>query len=184
MAAVQVFVDDAVRGSLPDVCAKDGVAATSRLTVTTEIGRGNRLGILWLLVLAGPLGWVILVILALRPRGELLVVEVPYSRVAYDRMAAARHRRDVALWAGGLGALALAGVSVWVGLGAAGALLVVLLVVATAAVAVRAEIARLRASVRVELDASRRWVTLDDVHPAFADACAAIGRSVPAGARR
>jgi hypothetical protein len=77
MADVTVFVDDAVRGRLPDICAKDGVPASGRLRVTQEIGRSNRLGILWLLLLAGPLGWIGLFILASRGSAEELAVALP-----------------------------------------------------------------------------------------------------------
>ncbi len=38
MAAVMVFVDDAVLGHLPSVCAKDGVSTDDRLTLTQNVG--------------------------------------------------------------------------------------------------------------------------------------------------
>ena len=47
MSEATVFVDDAVRGTLPDICAKDGVPATGRFRMTTEVGRSNRIGRLW-----------------------------------------------------------------------------------------------------------------------------------------
>jgi hypothetical protein len=36
MAEVTVFVDDAVLGRLPDICALDGVPASGRLRVTID----------------------------------------------------------------------------------------------------------------------------------------------------
>ena len=49
MALTRVFVDDAVLGRLPQVCAKDAVATTSHLTVDQAVGERG-LGALWLLL--------------------------------------------------------------------------------------------------------------------------------------
>lgn len=171
MAEVTVFVDDAVCGTLPDVCAKDGVPASGRFRIEQEVGGSTRLGVLWLLVLAGPLGWIVLLLLSMRDTGERLTVALPYSVAAHDRYSAARRLRNVALAAGALGGLALLLLSTWAQLGAAGALLVGITVVATVVVAVVGEWRMGRAGVGVELDASRRWVTLTGVHPSFSAAC-------------
>ena len=72
-----------------------------------------------------PLGWLGLLILSVARSGrsEVLVIQVPYSEPAYQRLRDARRLRRVAT-----------------------------------------------AASRIDLDASRRWVTLNDVHPSFAAA--------------
>jgi hypothetical protein len=66
MAAVRVFVDDAVLGRFPPVCAKTGMPSDGRLAVTTTVGGSGRVSAPWLilLVLLGPIGWVALAVLA------------------------------------------------------------------------------------------------------------------------
>lgn len=171
VAAVTVFVDDAVRGRLPGVCAKDGVPTSATLRVVEEVGQSNRLGVLWLLVFLGPLGWIALALLAGRDRGEHLAVELPWSEEAYDRLVEARRARSRALAAGaaaGAGLLAL----LWRGtLGPAGGVLFLAVVVATLGAALVTGWRIGTNSVGVQLDASRRWVTLTGVHPDFAAAC-------------
>src|SRR3954452_16807702 len=171
MAEVTVFVDDAVRGTLPNVCAKDGVTATGRFRVTKEVGRSNRLGILWLLALVGSLGWLVLVYLLARDSGEWLDVQLPYSDEAYERFVAARRLRRSALVVAVAAGLPLLFVAAWAHLGAAGGLIALVVIVASLIVAVVADLRMERALVRVSLDASRRWVSLSGAHPAFADAC-------------
>ena len=149
-----MFVDDAVLGLLPPVCTKKGTPTGSRLRVVEEVGRSNRLGILWLLVLAGPLGWLVLLALASRDTGERLAVELPLSDAAYAELGAAR-----SLLTG------------WAQLGTAGLVLVIGAGLATVVGTMVGEWRLGRASVGVSLDASRRWVTLDGVHPGFAGAC-------------
>jgi hypothetical protein len=171
MAEVTVFVDDAVTGRLPGICAKDGVPATGRFRIVEEVGRSNRLGILWLLLLVGPLGWIALLFLASRDAGERLAVELPYSDAAYGRFVGARRLRNGALAVCLLGALGLLVLAAWAHLGPAGIVLTLGLIV-PAVVAVGVAGWRMEAaSVDVALDASRRWVTLRRVHPAFAAAC-------------
>lgn len=171
MAEVTVFVDDAVRGTLPDVCAKDGVPATGRFRVTKEVGRSNRMGILWLLVLVGPLGWLALAYILFRDTGERLDVQLPYSDEALERFAAARRLRTRAIGAAILGGMTLLLVAMWAHLGAPGLLIAFVATVASLVVAVVADMRMEQGSVHVSLDASRRWVTLRGVHPAFAAAC-------------
>ncbi len=166
-----MFVDDAVLGLLPPVCTKKGTPTGSRLRVVEEVGRSNRLGILWLLVLAGPLGWLVLLALASRDTGERLAVELPLSDAAYAELGAARSLRNRALACGVAVTLALLLLTGWAQLGTAGLVLVIGAGLATVVGTMVGEWRLGRASVGVSLDASRRWVTLDGVHPGFAGAC-------------
>lgn len=175
MAEIMVFVDDAVRGTLPRVCAKDGVPSADRVVVRQELGGRTGLGLAWLLLLAGPLGWLGLLGVASMKgsRGDVLTVQLPLSEPAYQRVLAARGLRRRALGlglAGGAvilltvrkigspGVLAIIGVAVVVTLMALGLLLL-------------AERRLATERVRVDLDGSRRWVRLSGVHPAFVAAC-------------
>ena len=91
MAAVTVFVDDAVLGRLPPVCVKDGIWTDDHLTFTQDVGGRTGLGVAWLLVLAGPLGWIgLFVIAATRPSNEALTVTLPYSEAAHLRLRRAK----------------------------------------------------------------------------------------------
>lgn len=173
VAEVTVFVDDAVLGRLPPVCARDGVEATCRMRFTEEVGRSSRLGIMWILLLLGPVGWIAFLLLAPGDRGEQLTVRIPYGDAADNRLAAAERLRNRALLFGALTVTALIVLTLWVGLGGAGWLLVL---AATVAAVVAAAVGAFRfwgESVGISLDASRRWVTLKPVHPAFRDACRA-----------
>lgn len=176
---VTVFVDDAVLGALPPVCARDGVSTTSQLHHRQPVGDGARLGAAWLLVLAGPLGWIALLYIATSRAGgaEVLSVLLPWSDQAYERQRAADRQRR----AGGWAAAACAGMLLIVllshslervpapvdalvvaGLVAGGAWAMTVNAMGTWRVG--------RESVTIGLDASRRWVTLGRVHPDFATA--------------
>ena len=86
MAAVSVFVDDAIRGRLPLVCAKTGVPTDLVIRMQHRVGGGRSVGTLVLLLLLGPLGLVILVVLSIvSPGPEYLTVRVPQSSAAYQR---------------------------------------------------------------------------------------------------
>lgn len=182
MAQVTVFVDDAVRGTLPGICAKDGTPTADLLTVRDELGDRAGLGVAWLLLLLGPLGWLGLLIISLARsgRGEVLTVQVPMSDHAYDQLRAARRLRRGAVAvavAGGLVGLWIltstdrtAGDALqWRTLG----LLALAAVVGAILTLFVADHRLTHASVQVDLDASRRWVTLSRVHPAFVAACQA-----------
>lgn len=173
MAQTKVFVDDAVLARLPRICAKDGVPTGSRLTIDEEIGATSRIGVLWLLVFVGPIGWIALLFLAARDSGEHLVVEVPFSEAAYGRLRAARRVRNSAIAGMIAGAVVVIMASSQFDLMAAGPFLTAAVVVLGACVAITASVHVARDSVGVSLDGSRRWVTLDRVHPAFAAACRA-----------
>lgn len=169
MAQVTVFVDDAVLGRLPRLCVKDGVPTADRLTVHSPVQNGNGFGIAWLLLLAGPLGWLGLFLLSLGRRPEVLTVQLPLSESAHERIRAARRNCWVATVSTVIfvvAALVAVGrqsfdgrmLGAVIGLLALGALTRLII-----------ELRRLRAtSVDISLDASRRWVTLGRVHPTFA----------------
>lgn len=179
MATALVFVDDAVRGTLPRVCIKDGVPTTDQLVVREELGDRAGLGVLWLLLLAGPLGWLGLLVVSFSRsgRGEVLSVKVPMSEPAYQRLRAARRLSRGATVAGiTAGALLVYAALVrgrmaddlaWRAL----ALLAAAALVAAIATGFTADRRVRRTRVGLDLDASRRWVTLYGVHPAFASAC-------------
>lgn len=181
MAEVTVFVDDAVLGTLPAVCAKDGIPTGDRLKIRDEMGDRAGLGVAWLLLLAGPLGWLGLLIISTSRsgRGETLTVEVPMSEPAYQRLRAARRMRRYACIVGVAGgAVAVAMLLQSASAGAAGPWQALALIGAVAVlgaiVALYATDGRIRrALVGIDLDASRRWVTLSGVHPAFVAACRA-----------
>jgi hypothetical protein len=170
MAQVTVFVDDAVLGRLPPLCVKDGVPTADRLTVRSPVHNGNGLGIAWLLLLAGPLGWLGLLILSVGRRQEVLTVELPLSESAHDRIRQAR--RDS--WIATICTVVFAvGALVAVGRQTSGGHLLGAVIGLLALVALTRlfmAMHRLRsAAVDISLDASRRWVTLSRVHPRFAE---------------
>jgi hypothetical protein len=162
MASVEVFVDDAVRGRFPSVCAKTGAPADGMHRIEQEFGG---IGAAWLLAFLGPVGWLLLVLVALFHRRELLTVRVPMSRAASEAERDIRRVR-LASTAVALGAFTAAfvrleplPVAVWV------AVSLVALVVAFVS-----HFVLLFRQIGVQLDASRRWVSLRGVHPAFAAA--------------
>src|ERR1700724_578944 len=91
MDDITVFVDDAVLGRLPPVCIKHG-DATNDTVVQTEAVGSSGLGILWLLLLIGPIGWIAAFILSMTssPRGERLTVRLPLCEEAFGRNRTAR----------------------------------------------------------------------------------------------
>jgi hypothetical protein len=172
MAAVTVFVDDAVRGRLPRVCVKDGVRTNDRLTVTQDVAGGTGMGVAWLLVLAGPLGWIgLFFIAATRRSAEMLTVTVPYSEAAHIRMRHAHRARLQAILVFG-GAFVAAFLCLLLRTLDARLLALGLAVVACGALAraIVESIRLRRTTVHLGLDASRRWVTLWRVHPDFVTA--------------
>jgi hypothetical protein len=172
VAAVTVFVDDAVLGRLPPICVKDGVATSDRLTLVQDVTGSAGLGVAWLLILASPLGWIGLFMLSgARGGGDYLTVSVPYSEVAYNRVrraTAARLRAGLIL----AGALVAAVLCLLLRTTDFRLLAAGLAVVACAALVnvIVASVHLHRMAVHLDLDASRRWVTLRGVHPSFADA--------------
>ena len=170
MATATVFVDDAVLGRLPPVCAKDGIWTNDRLTFTEHVGERAGLGVAWLLVLAGPLGWIgLFIIAATRQTTELLTVTLPFSEAAHIRLRKAERDRSQVMWVA-LAALLAAFVSLLFRTTDARFLALALAVVVAGALikGVIETHAVSKSSVRLSLDASRRWVTLSGVHPDFA----------------
>jgi hypothetical protein len=170
MATATVFVDDAVLGRLPPICAKTGVETADHLVMTVPVGGSDGFGLAWLLILAGPIGWLGLFVYGVVRRVETLTVRLPYCDGAYNELSNARRiRRNV-----GLASIALFVVAVlfliprthlaWVAAGALGAACLWMMITYIA------ETVRIRrAAVGVALDGSRRWVTLSRVSDEFAD---------------
>jgi len=164
MATVSVFVDEAVRGRLPMVCAKTGQPADLLVRTTQPVG-GGLPGVAWLLIFLGPPGWGVLLLLALFGSGqESLTVRIPRTHGSFEW----EHQMRRYMWASfvmGLASLALevvfAGQLTPLDLVLGLAFLIVALILRTT-VAMKA--------VGIALDGSRRWVTLSGVHPDFARA--------------
>jgi hypothetical protein len=182
MASVTAFVDDAVCGRFPPVCAKSGRPSDGRLSLTHDVRGASSVSTAWLLLLLvlGPLGWLALLVLAIaNPRqSEWLTVEVPWSTEAMERLRAVRARRRNlwigagAAFVGGFLALVMSA-QAHVGQLYAYRLAAVVLLAATLACVAGALVAEWRvgqASVSAGLDVSRRWVTLRGVAPEFARA--------------
>lgn len=176
MAAVTVFVDDAVGGNLPGICAKSGEPTTRHLTITEDMT--GSLGALWLAVPFGPVGWLILVLVAASRRRSKLTVRLPYSTQVLGWYTSAVRQM---LWC-------LGGTVVALGLCIAAPAAIPIVDGSTAwiaamavfgAGAVATTVCRWRGQrllVGLSLDASGRWVTLHKVHPAFAEACTVAER--------
>src|SRR4029450_6517435 len=94
--AVTVFVDDAVCGRFPPVCAKTGRPSDRRPSLAHDVRGASSVSTAWmlLLLLFVPVGWLILLVLAIANphRSEWLRVEVPWGTVASESLAAARAR--------------------------------------------------------------------------------------------
>ena len=171
MAEVTVFVDDVVLGRLPSLCVKEGFPTADHLTVRDASG-GPGFGAAWLLVLLGPIGWLVLLYLSLAGGGGV-TGRLPFSEFAYRRLVVAQRMQTVwivaAIVVGLLAFVALlidtpASLAAAIAFGAA-------TVGAVVEVALQTRQVR-RAEVDLVLDASRRWVTIRGVHPDFA---AAVG---------
>jgi hypothetical protein len=181
MAAVTVFVDDAVQGRFPHLCAKTGVPADGMLTIHTPVRGQAGLGVWWLLVLAGLAGWLGLLIISLMHNsgGEMLTVQVPWSEAAqHDHDEGAKVRGK--LW---LVALALVGIGIVFGAAARGsglggemAMVLGGAAAIVALIAIGSGLVANQRGVDVRLDASRRWVMLGNVHDDFARAVE-VGRA-------
>jgi hypothetical protein len=170
MARVEVFVDDAVRGRLPNVCVKTGDRADGKFRIEQEYDGLN--GGWFLLLLLGPFGWVILVVLALSARRSSLSVQLPYSTGAVDHEVRLSRERWVAIAAVIL--LVLAGAAQFLSIPRT--MWYVAAAVALA-VAVIIHVRFVWTRVHIRLDASRRWITLSNVHPEFVHAVIATGEA-------
>ncbi len=172
MAEVTVFVDDAVLGRLPRVCVKDGVRTTDRLTFSQDVSGPTGLGVSWLLVLAGPLGWLgLFVISAMRNGGGgRLTVTLPFGEPAYHRLTLTKRARRQAYLV--LAGAAIAAVLALLLRTTDGRLLAIGLAVVAIGALIKGTVESVRLNrlfVRLSLDASHRWVTLSGVHPNFVD---------------
>jgi hypothetical protein len=165
VAEVTVFIDDAVLGEFPPLCIKEGIPTSDRLTWREP---ASPLGTAWWLILLGPVGWLIAGL------SGHITASLPFCEFAYRRLKVAQ--RMLTIWitfAVVAYVLALATVVIHsrASLAAAAALGLAAL---AATVKVIIEKRRLRyLIVRLELDGSRRWVTISGVHPDFARAVAA-----------
>jgi hypothetical protein len=178
--AVTVFVDDAVQGRFPPVCARTGRPGDGRLTIDSEAvgSRSIPLPLAVVLLLVGPMGWAVYFVLSfLSAPGERLTVSLPWTADSQERIVALRRRKNGA-WAAAAAGAAACTVAVILVAGSGGTTMTARVVIGAIALAsaVAAGVALVtesrlgRERVRVELDASRRWVTLVNVHPAFRQA--------------
>jgi hypothetical protein len=175
MAEVTVFVDDVVIGRLPPLCVKEGVPTADHLTVR-DASSGPGFGAAWLLVLLGPIGWIVLLYLSLAGKGGL-TGRLPFSEFAYRRLMVAQRMQTVWIVAAiVVGLLALLGLAVYSSTRSSGsAAAAIALGAATlgAVVKVALQTREVRwAEVHLVLDDSYRWVTIKGVHPDFAAAVA------------
>jgi hypothetical protein len=163
---VRVRLDDALVGRLPPVCVMTGAPAYGYAPMIVP----RSLGIAWLLLLAGPIGWIVLAALypRLRTRYE---IRVPMSEGAFDRWMTARRRRLWGSWIGGALLVLAVGLR-WLGPVAAFVALGGVLLLAMALLA-HWRVPWLQPSFTA--DARGRWVTMRGVHARFATA---ISRSV------
>jgi hypothetical protein len=171
MAEVTVFVDDVVLGRLPALCVKEGIPTADHLTVRDASG-GPGFGAAWLLVLLGPIGWIVLLYLSLAGGGGV-TGRLPFSEFAYRRLVVAQRMQTAWIAAAiVVGLLAFVGLVIHSSASLAAAIaLGAATVGAVAEVALQTRQVR-RAEVHLVLDASRRWVTIRGVHPDFAAAVA------------
>ena len=164
MAAVSVFVDDAIRGRLPLVCAKTGEPADLVIRVRHPVGGGVQ-SMAWLLLFLGPPGWAAFFLVMILGSGqEYLTVRIPETDGSYNREKRLERSR-IAVFGMGV-ALMLYGImlpgmfpALWLVSGAA---------CLVAAVVLHFKVTQ--QSIGISLDASRRWVTLSGVHPNFVHA--------------
>jgi hypothetical protein len=172
VADVVVYVDDAVRGTLPPVCVKEGVPTEGSLRVTRNVGNGSGLGVAWLLVLFGPLGWFTLLIIALvRSPADRLGVRLPFSESSYARLVYAR--RMLRIWVSVTGFLSFLAIVLLAFHNSGAEALAVFSGVFSFVSFWMLLMASRRLSyarVGIMLDGSRHWLTISGAHPHFVDA--------------
>lgn len=170
--STEVFVDDYVLGRLPGICVVTGEPTGDRLASSIVVDGPSPAW--WLLVLLGPIGWLVLILVMVGSRRSTLTGELPMSAIAYQ---AARHRDRLRwLYAATVVIALLALALAFPSFGGVGLVLLLLAVGVAAWI-----IADRRSWPQVTLDASRRWVKISGVHPAFADT---VGRSRSAESHR
>ena len=157
----RVRLDDALVGRLPPVCCMTGTNADGYASLVVP----KPLGIAWLLLLAGPIGLMVLASLYPRIRTRYLV-KLPLSAAAFERRIDLLRRR---LWFAWLGVLGLAGGLAlrWFGL------IAIVIFCAGLVGVVAAVVAHLRVPWTMpSARADGRFVVLQGVHPSFAAAVA------------
>lgn len=166
MTAVSVFVDDAIRGELPLACVKTGEPTDMLIRMQRPVG-SDHFGAAALLFLLGPVGALtFFLLMVLAPGREYLTVRLPETEAAYRRERELKRSRFAAFAAG------VTAPVVGLGLGNRGPFLLAWVLLGIGFVVAGLVLDRrvARQAVGVSLDASRRWVTLTNVHPGFAAA--------------
>lgn len=160
-SSARVRLDDALVGRLPPVCCMTGARADGFASLVVP----KPLGVAWLLLLAGPIGLLVLAAIYPRIRTRYLV-KLPLSAAAFERRITLLRRR---LWFAWLGVLGLAGGLAfrWFGL------IAILVFCAGLVGVVAAFVAHLRVPWTMpSARADGNFVVLQGVHPAFAAAVA------------
>ena len=122
----------------------------------------KRVGIAWLLLLAGPIGIVVLIAIWPRIRVRYLV-RLPMSSAAFDRMHTMQVRRLWCSWLGALGVLVAFALKWYVPL----ALVVLAVSALSIMAAIRAHLTLPWTYPTAIADARGAWLTLRGVHAAF-----------------
>jgi hypothetical protein len=161
-----VFVDDAVLGHFPAVCAKTGEHTDGLYRIDGQVRSPGRAALL-LLIFLGPIGWIILLFAMIASGPERVHTRIPYSSAAVGRERFITRSRTWSLVAtlvfvvlavsGGIAAFEIP--AVWTTLA---------VVAFLGFVALQGWLEFTR--VHVSIDGSRRWITLSGVHPKFAEA--------------
>jgi hypothetical protein len=157
----RVRLDDALVGRLPPVCCMTGARADGYASLVVP----KPLGVAWLLLLAGPLGLLVLAAIYSRIRTRYLV-KLPLSAAAFERRFNLLQRR---LWFAWLGVLGLTGGLVlrWFGW------IAILMFCAGLVAVVAAVVAHLRLPWTMpSARADGNFVVLQGVHRSFAAAVA------------
>jgi hypothetical protein len=162
--SARVRVDDALIGRLPGVCCMTGAPADGFAPIVVP----KRLGIAWLLLLAGPIGVVVLASIWPRVRVRYLV-RLPMSAPAFERMHLLQVRRLWCSWLGGLGVVATLGLFWMPEL----AILVFAASAVSIIVAVRAHVLLPWTHPSAIVETGGRWIILRGVDPAFVRALGA-----------
>jgi hypothetical protein len=170
VAEVTVFIDDAVLGKFPPLCIKEGIPTNDRLRWREPV---SPLGTAWWPMLLGPVAWLI------AGRSGHITARLPFCEFAYRRLQVAQ--RMLTIWitfavTAYLLSLAALAIRSRASIAAAAALGLGALAATVKAVIEKRRLRYL--TVRLELDGSRRWVTISGVHPAFAQAVAAEGATL------
>lgn len=155
-------MDDYVTGELPEVCVVTGESTVHFVTKKTQV---KSLG-WWLLLLLPIVGWVALLAAVLSGRTTALSGRLPYSAEAWNTRK--RHQsfaRYLMLGGVALFTLAITALSGWA-LGGVLGITGLAVVILGAGLMIWIELHQ----PTITLDASRRWVTIEGVHPRFVEA--------------